>query len=175
MSSWSLAWAISLATIIFPVRSRGVATGYLFKIARISSIGLSRFICTASNLFPSGSGRYRAGSVSSLSKKIPSRVIFALMFLWALQLTPRPMGQDAPCRGSRTTLMSWQKYFPPNCAPIPSSRDIFSNCASSFMSLKACPSLFPFSGRVSRYPAEASLTVFRFASAEVPPTTKARW
>ena len=32
-----------------------------------------------------------------------------------------PTGSDAPCRGSRITRTSWQKYLPPNCAPMPSS------------------------------------------------------
>ena len=31
-------------------------------------------------------------------------------------------GQDAPCRGSRMTRTSWQKYLPPNCAPMPIRR-----------------------------------------------------
>ena len=30
-------------------------------------------------------------------------------------------GSDAPWRGSRITRTSWQKYLPPNCAPMPSS------------------------------------------------------
>ena len=37
---------------------------------------------------------------------------------------PRPFfaiatGHEAPCRGSRTTRTSWQKYLPPNWAPMP--------------------------------------------------------
>jgi hypothetical protein len=44
-----------------------------------------------------------------------------LPFAWrsALHDTPMPTGQLAPCRGSRITRTSWQKYLPPNCAPMP--------------------------------------------------------
>jgi hypothetical protein len=41
----------------------------------------------------------------------------------ALHDTPMPTGSDAPCRGSRITRTSWQKYLPPNCAPMPMWRD----------------------------------------------------
>jgi hypothetical protein len=37
-----------------------------------------------------------------------------------------PIGNDAPCRGRRITRTSWQKYFPPNCAPTPVDCVIFS-------------------------------------------------
>ena len=39
---------------------------------------------------------------------------------------------------------------------------------------KACPVMLPLVGKLSNYPAEASLTVFRLNSADVPPTTNAR-
>ena len=45
-------------------------------------------------------------------------------------------GQDAPWRGSRTTRTSWQKYLPPNCAPIPNdwvSSKTFSSSSTSRM------------------------------------------
>jgi hypothetical protein len=32
--------------------------------------------------------------------------------------TPMPTGHDAPWRGRRITRTSWQKYLPPNCAPM---------------------------------------------------------
>eukprot|EP00438_Fugacium_kawagutii_P024855 Skav207482 [mRNA] locus=scaffold2519:8734:10009:+ [translate_table: standard] len=66
------------------------------------------------------SGIYFAGSVSSFSRKTPSSVIFAFACRSAEHETPIPMGQEAPWRGSRTTLTSCKKY-PPNCAPMPSS------------------------------------------------------
>ena len=63
--------------------------------------------------------------------------------------TPIPTGHDAPCRGSRTTRTSWQKYFPPNCAPIPivcvSSCTFFSNSTSR----NALPIVEPSVGSVS--------------------------
>ena len=53
--------------------------------------------------------------------------------------TPMPTGQDAPCRGSLTTLTSWQKYLPPNWAPIPIlCVSLWISCSSS-RSLKARP------------------------------------
>lgn len=42
-----------------------------------------------------------------------------LTCLSAEQDTPIPTGHEAPWRGNRITLTSWQKYLPPNCAPIP--------------------------------------------------------
>ena len=53
--------------------------------------------------------------------KTPSLVIFPLICRSAEQETPKPTGQDAPCPGRRITRTSWQKYFPLNCAPNPSS------------------------------------------------------
>ena len=65
------------------------------------------------------SGRYFAGSVSSCSRKTPSAVILPSACRSAEQDTAIATGHEAPCRGSRTTRTSWQKYLPPNCAPIP--------------------------------------------------------
>ena len=86
-----------------------------------------------------------------------------------------PIGQDAPCRGSRTTRTSSAKYLPPNCAPIPVFCAASSSCCSSSRSRNAWPSRLPTVGRSSRARAEASFTVLRHASAEVPPITNARW
>ena len=63
--------------------------------------------------------------------------------LSAEQDTPMPTGQDAPCRGKRTTLTSWQKYLPPNCAPMPSFLVSSSTCCSSFVSRKPRPCSLP--------------------------------
>ncbi len=68
------------------------------------------------------SGKYLAGSVSSCSRNTPSGVIFALIWRSALQETPMPTGRLAPWRGRRITRTSWQKYLPPNCAPMPMLR-----------------------------------------------------
>ena len=43
-------------------------------------------------------------------------------------------GHEAPWRGSRTTRTSWQKYLPPNCAPMPNS------CVSSKTSFSSSTS-----------------------------------
>ena len=59
-------------------------------------------------------------------------------------------GQDAPCRGSRTTRTSWQKYLPPNCAPMPIFLVIWSTCCSSSWSRNPCPMGDPVAGSVSR-------------------------
>lgn len=57
--------------------------------------------------------------------------------------TPIATGQEAPCRGKRTTLTSWQKYLPPNCAPMPSFLVNSSTCCSSFVSRKPRPCSLP--------------------------------
>mmetsp|Transcript_10709 Transcript_10709/g.30067 ORF Transcript_10709/g.30067 Transcript_10709/m.30067 type:complete len:234 (+) Transcript_10709:106-807(+) len=175
--SCSLACAMSRATTSDPVRLSRVFTGCWARISSTRPMGWSRSTCTTSpSRSPAlGSGRYFAGSVSSCSRKTPSSVIFPSAWRSAEQLTPRPMGHDAPCRGSRTNLTSWQKYFPPNCAPMP----IF--CVSWWIrrsisrSRNPRPSSFPEVWRLSRYLVLASLTVLRFISALRPPTTTARW
>ena len=86
-----------------------------------------------------------------------------------------PIGQEAPWRGRRTTRTSRAKYFPPNWAPMPVLRAASRSCASSSTSRKAWPCSLPAVGSPSSAFAEASLTVLRHASAEVPPTTNARW
>ena len=65
------------------------------------------------------SGRNRAGSVSSCSRKMPSRVILPSAWRSAEHDTAIATGQLAPWRGRRTIRTSWQKYLPPNWAPIP--------------------------------------------------------
>ena len=69
-------------------------------------------------------------------------------------------GQDAPCRGSRITRTSWQKYLPPNCAPMPIRRVMSSTSASSSRSRNPCPAADPVTGSASRYLADAYLAVF---------------
>ena len=107
--------------------------------------------------------------------KTPSFVIFAFTFRSAEQETPIATGQDAPWRGRRTTRMSWAKYLPPNCAPMPSAFAFSRSFCSSSRSRKATPCSFPFVGSPSKYFAEASFTVFTQVSAEVPPITIAMW
>ena len=84
-------------------------------------------------------------------------------------------GQDAPCRGSRTTRTSWQKYLPPNCAPIPNDCVSSKTFCSSSRSRNACADIDPDVGSPSRYFADAYFAVFSANSADVPPTTTARW
>ncbi len=86
-----------------------------------------------------------------------------------------PIGRLAPWRGRRITRTSWQKYLPPNCAPMPIRRVISSTCRSMSRSRKAWPAGVPSVGSVSSQRVEASLTVFSVSSAEVPPIAIARW
>src|SRR6202161_2949143 len=124
---------------------------------------------------PAGSGRYCAGSVSSCSRNTPSAVIFPSACRSAEHDTAIATGQDAPCLGSRITRTSWQKYLPPNCAPIPIFLVMSSTVASSSTSRNPFASMEPSVGSVSRYRADAYLAVLSAYSALVPPTTIARW
>src|SRR5215472_16842322 len=169
---------MSRATIMGPLSERRVLTGYLVNSALISDIGRLRSMLTTSPgslVRLPGSGRYCAGSVSSASRKMPSGVILPSACRSAEQDTAIATGHDAPCRGSRMTRTSWQKYLPPNCAPIPVLRVMPSTVASSSTSRNPCPSGSPEVGSVSRYRADAYLAVLRANSALVPPTTIARW
>jgi len=65
--------------------------------------------------------------------------------------------------------------LPPNCAPMPMFLVMPSTCSSSSRSRNPCPAADPDDGSVSRYLADAYLAVFSANSAEVPPTTMARW
>ena len=172
-----LAWAMSLATTSGPVSDSRVRTGYRVSPARISSIGRFRSIATTSPSSSSsaGSGRYCAGSVSSCSRNTPSLVIFPSACRSAEHDTAIATGHDAPCRGSRTTRTSWQKYLPPNCAPMPMFLVMPSTCSSSSRSRNPCAASDPEVGSVSRYLADAYLAVFSANSALVPPITTARW
>ena len=95
-------------------------------------------------------GMKRPGSVSRFSRKIPSRVILALMLRSAEQDTPMPTGQPAPCRAMRMTRASRAKYFPPNWAPMPVWRAISRTLASHCASRNARPSSLPDVGSASR-------------------------
>src|SRR5262245_31961833 len=97
--------------------------------------------------------------------KTPSAVIFPLILRSAEQETPIPTGQLAACRGKRITRTSWAKYFPPNCAPIPDWQHMSYTRFSQVESRNARPVGDPLVGSPSRYPVEASFTVFRFISA----------
>ena len=87
----------------------------------MSAIGRLRSMCTAgvSSSWSVTSGRKRAGSVSSCSRNTPSRVILPLAWRSAEHDTAIATGQLAPWRGRRTMRTSWQKYLPPNWAPMP--------------------------------------------------------
>ena len=60
------------------------------------------------------------------------------------------IGSDAPCRGSRTIRTSWQKYLPPNCAPMPRFWVSLWTSASSAVSRMAWPDRSPSVGSPSR-------------------------
>ena len=94
------------------------------------------------------SGRNRAGSVSSCSRKTPSAVILPSAWRSAEQETAIATGHEAPCRGSRTTRTSWQKYLPPNCAPMPKLRVSSRTSASSSRSRNPCAARNPTSAGV---------------------------
>ena len=117
----------------------------------------------------------RPGFFSSFSRKMPSLVIFALAWRSAEQETPMPTGQEAPWRGRRMTRTSSAKYLPPNCAPMPISRAACEQFRLEF-EVAERPAVLVAGGRAGRrrYLVEASLTVLRQVSAEVPPMTKAR-
>ena len=116
-----LAWAMSRATTIGPVSITRVLTGYCDSSARISGIGRVRSMCTAgvSSSWSVTSGRNRAGSVSSCSRNTPSAVILPRAWRSAEHDTAIATGQLAPWRGRRMMRTSWQKYLPPNWAPMP--------------------------------------------------------
>ena len=91
---------------------------------------------------------------------------------------PNPNRQTGTVPGkpdhSRT---SRQKYFPPNWAPIPRfwvrSKDLYAPYPDNGWHAQRG---FPGSGQPIRETGHwLSLTVFRFASAEVPPITTAKW
>ena len=56
-------------------------------------------------------------------------------------------GQDAPWRGRRTTRTSWQKYFPPNWAPIPDCWETFRISSSRSRSRNPRPRSLPDVGQ----------------------------
>src|SRR3984957_20005982 len=172
------ACAMSRATTIGPVSESRVFTGYFASSARISAIGRLRSIATTSvwsAATEAGSGWYWAGSVSSCLRKTPSAVILHSARRSAEQDTAIATGQHAPCRGSRITRTSWQKYLPPNCAPIPIFLVMSRTVCSSSTSRNPLASIDPSVGSVSRYRADAYLAVLSAYSALVPPTTIARW
>jgi hypothetical protein len=167
---------MSRATTIGPLRASLVLIGYRDSSALISVIGRDRSTRTTSlsSSVSVVSGKYCAGSVSRRSKKTPFPEIFAFACRSAEHDTAIATGHEAPWRGSRTTRTSWQKYLPPNCAPMPVWRVISSTCASSSRSRKPCASIEPAVGSASRYLAEAYLAVLSAYSALVPPMTMAR-
>ena len=151
MRALSFACAMSRATMIVPLRLSRVDTGYCESFLQISAIGSLRSIFTAlpSPAFLNSSGMSSVGLSSSFSIHTPSLLIFALMLRSAEQLTPSPIGHEAPWRGRRTTLMSCAKYLPPNCAPRPILYASSSSCFSSSISRKALPVSSPVVGRLS--------------------------
>src|SRR5512134_429683 len=175
--SLSFAWAMSRPTTMVPVRDSCVVTGYFDSSARISFIGrLRSTLTTPWSCFPRYfPGISRPGFRSSSSSQMPSLSILALTLRSAEQETPIPTGQEAPWRGIRTTRTSRAKYLPPNCAPNPQPWAALRIFSSISRSRNAWPPLLPEVGRRSRYPVDASFTVLRQLSAEVPPTTNARW
>mmetsp|Transcript_25828 Transcript_25828/g.61246 ORF Transcript_25828/g.61246 Transcript_25828/m.61246 type:complete len:200 (+) Transcript_25828:915-1514(+) len=168
---------MSRATTMVPVRERRVLMGYLVSMFSTSFIGLltSTLTTWSESLSSLISGRYLLGSISSCSRNTPSPVIFAFACLSAEQETPKPTGHEAPCLGRRTTRTSWQKYLPPNCAPIPIFWQSSLILASHSRSRKARPPALPLVWSSSRYLVLASFTVLSVCSALRPPITSAMW
>ena len=81
---------------------------------------------------------------------MPSLVILPIAWRSAEQLTPMPIGTEAPWRAIRITRTSWQKYLPPNCAPMPIWRVSSSTFFSISRSRMATPLSLPSLGRSSR-------------------------
>src|SRR5260221_568904 len=131
---------MSLATTSGPVSDSRVLTGYLDSSALILLIGLDRSTRTTSSWSSVVvvSGRYLAGSVSSCSRKMPSLVILPRACRSAEHDTAIATGHEAPCLGSLIARTSWQKYLPPNCAPIPAFLVISSTTCASPRSSSPC-------------------------------------
>ena len=146
-----LAWAMSRATMIVPLRLKRVLTGNRVSWAKTSFIGRLRstFTPPPSPASRKDSGIKRAGLSSRRSIQRPSLLILHLIFLSAEQLTPIPIGQLAPWRGRRTTRISWAKYLPPNCAPKPMLCASRSSSFSNSTSRKARPVSSPVVGSPS--------------------------
>ena len=172
-----LAWARSRATTSVPVNESRVFTGCFESSAKTAAIGWFKSMATTSSLRCSSvvSGKNCAGSRSNSSRKIPSLVILAFAWRSAEQETAIAMGSDAPWRGKRTTRTSWQKYLPPNCAPIPKVRVSSRTFCSNSTSRKPWPvAASPEVGKESKYLVLASFAVFTVCSALVPPMTIAK-
>ncbi len=162
---------MSLATIKVPLKSTIEPACCFARAFNISGIGLSRLIFAALVLSIKHLLKNLAGFLSRHSKNAPSGVIFARIFLCALQETPTETGHEPPCLANLITRASSAIYFPPNWAPHPVSAAILITSSSDFLSLNDAPVLSPFRGKSSYTPAEASFITFKFCSGEVPPTT----
>src|SRR5688572_31265744 len=131
---------MSRATTSGPVSDSRVFTGCWLRVARMSLIGWVRSIFTTSpasaRCCTSMSGMYFTGSVSSCSRNTPSGVILPSAWRSAEQETAIATGHEAPWRGRRTTRTSWQKYFPPNWAPMPKDWVSLKTSSSSSRSRK---------------------------------------
>ena len=129
---WGMVVALDLVSVPQGLLSRPLVAGTVAGwIAGDLEAGLRMgvlFECFALDVLPIGavrypdygpatvvaaaSGMYCAGSVSSCSRNTPSAVILPRACRSAEHETASATGQEAPCRGSRITRTSWQKYFP---------------------------------------------------------------
>jgi Kef-type K+ transport system membrane component KefB len=87
------------------------------------------------------------GVLLELLEEEPSAVILPRAWRSAEHDTATATGHEAPWRGSRTTRTSWQKYFPPNWAPMPKPWVRASTSASSSRSRNPWPSSEPTGGQ----------------------------
>ena len=87
-----------------------------------------------------------------------------------------PTGQEAPWRGSRITRTSWQKYLPPNWAPMPNCWRELQHLGLELEVAEAAPELVARRSAACRGSGPTrSFAVFSANSADVPPMTTARW
>ena len=87
-----------------------------------------------------------------------------------------PTGHDAPWRGRRITRTSWQKYLPPNWAPMPKLAGQLEDLGLQLEVAARVAELVAGGGQaVVGSGSLASLAVSTAYSAEVPPMTTPRW
>ena len=110
------AWAVSRATMSVPVIARRVLTGW--------SSGGSGFSWPMRSMVTGGAAGVPVGREvsrrvgSSCSTKMPSWVILPRLAVG--RAGDADADGNAAWRGRRTTRASWEKYLPPNSAPMPS-------------------------------------------------------
>ena len=146
-----LACAMSRATTSGPVSDSRVFTGYLRQLGE--DLGHRPVEVDRARRRRRGARRWcRAGTAPGRSRaargRRPPAVILPSACRSAEHDTAIATGHEAPCRGSRTTRTSWQKYLPPNCAPMPNDWVSLKTSSSSSRSRKPCAASEPVGRQV---------------------------